>query len=71
MNVHNILGKGFLEVVYKDALQLEFEREKVPFEREKKYKIEYKGKVLEHYFFADFVVYDKILLEIKATAGNR
>lgn len=69
MSVHNELGKGFLEVVYKDALQYELEKESIPFEREKGYRIEYKGEVLEHYYIADFVVYDKIILEIKATAG--
>ena len=69
MNVHKELGKGFLEAVYKDALQYEFEKEGIPFEREKGHKIEYKGKVLEHKYFADFVVYDKIILEVKATAG--
>ncbi|HLT23813.1 MAG TPA: GxxExxY protein, partial [Ignavibacteria bacterium] len=63
MDVHNELGKGFLEAVYKDALQYEFEKEGIPFEREKGHKIEYKGKVLEHKYFADFVVYDKIILE--------
>jgi len=69
MEVYNELGKGFLEIVYKGALQLEFEKAGIPFEREKGYTIEYKGKTLDHSYYADFVVYDKIILEIKAAAG--
>lgn len=66
MEIHNILGKGLLEVVYKDALEFEFRQLGIPFEREKKYSILYKGHTLPHYYFADFVVFDKIILEIKA-----
>ncbi len=64
--VHNNLGPGFLEIVYKDALEYEFKKADIPFEREKKYKVNYKGEILPHYFYADFVVYNKIILEIKA-----
>ncbi|MFZ6034291.1 MAG: GxxExxY protein [Melioribacter sp.] len=66
MEVHNNLGKGFLEIVYKDALELEFSRCNVPFEREKEYEVNYKGIILPHKFYADFVVYNKIILEIKS-----
>ena len=63
--VHNNLGKGFSEIVYKDALEIEFENQNIPFEREKVYSVHYKGHILKHKFYADFVVYDKIILEIK------
>jgi len=66
MEVHNNLGAGFLEIVYKDALQLEFKRAGIPFQREVQYKVNYKGIILPHHFYADFVVFDKIILEIKA-----
>lgn len=66
MEVHNNLGKGFLEIVYKDALEFEFKCSKIPFEREKEYEVNYKGIILPHKFYADFVVYDKIILEIKS-----
>ena len=66
MNVHNELGKGFTEIVYKDALEIEFNRNNIPFEREKEYSIDYKGEILPHCFYADFVAYDKIILEVKA-----
>ena len=65
--VHNNLGPGFLEIVYKDALEYEFRKAGIPYKREVKYEVNYKGIVLAHKFYADFVVYDKIILEIKAT----
>ena len=65
MEIHNYLGLGFSEIVYKDALQIEFGDSGIPFEREKKYEIEYKGILLPHVFYADFVVFDKIIVEIK------
>ena len=61
MEVHNNLGKGFLEIVYKDALEYEFEQANIPYEREKEYPVNYKGIILPHKFYADFVVYDKII----------
>lgn len=69
MEVHNILGKGLLEVVYKDALEYEFNKQGIPFEREKKFSIRYKEITLKHEFYADFVVDNKILLEVKAQSG--
>ena len=66
MEVHNNLGAGFLEIVYKDALEYEFKKANIPFEREKEYKVEYKGIILPHKFYADFVVFDRIILEVKA-----
>jgi GxxExxY protein len=69
MEIHRILGKGLLEIVYKDALEHEFNLRKITYDREKKYEVEYKGIVLPHCFFADFVVFDKIILEVKAQKG--
>jgi GxxExxY protein len=68
IEVHNQLGAGFLEVVYKDALQLEFERAGIPFEREKQYEVKYKGIVLPHSFYADFIVFENIILEVKGVS---
>lgn len=68
--VHNNLGKGFLEAVYKDALMHEFNLKNIPFNREKKFEINYKGITLPHFYYADFVVYDKIIVEVKAQKGN-
>ena len=69
MDVHNNLGPGFLEIVYKDALEYEFRNLKIPYEREKRYEVNYKGVILPHKFQADFVVFDRIVLEVKAVSG--
>ncbi|MDR6967328.1 GxxExxY protein [Flavobacterium arsenatis] len=67
MEVHNTLGAGFLEIVYKDALELEFSRAGIFYEREKQYEVNYKGIILPHKFYADFVVFDEVILEVKGT----
>lgn len=69
MRVHSFLGKGFLEIVYKDALEYEFRKKGIPYEREKKYEVNYRGIILPHYFYADFVVMNKIILEIKTVSA--
>lgn len=66
MEIHGKLGKGYDEVIYKDALVIELECAKIPFIREKRYEVVYKGVVLPHRYSADFVVWDKILFEGKA-----
>ena len=66
MEVHRQLGMGFKEAVYKDALELEFKSNSIPFIREKQYRIEYKGIVLPHKYYADFVVFANIILEVKS-----
>lgn len=66
MEVHKHLGSGLLEIVYKDALEYEFRMNSIPYQREKEYFIEYKDIVLPHKFYADFVVYEDIILEIKS-----
>ena len=66
MEVHRILGRGHNEVIYKDALEHEFSINQIPFSREKSYKIKYKDIILPRGYNADFVVYDKIILESKA-----
>lgn len=65
MEVHNHLGHGFAEIVYKDALELEFQNNGIQFEREKEFKILYKDQYLKHKFYADLIICDEIILEIK------
>lgn len=69
MEIHRILGKGFLEIVYKDALEFELKKNYIPFQREKEFLIKYKDIILPHKFSADFIAYDKIILEIKCKKG--
>ncbi|RUA13497.1 MAG: GxxExxY protein [Flavobacteriia bacterium] len=66
MDVHNELGKGFSEAVYSDALEIELKSNGVPFRKEVKFDIIYKGELLKHHYFADFIIDDKIILELKA-----
>ncbi len=69
MEVHNQLGHGFSEIVYKDALAFEFSENDILYEREKEYSVYYKGQLLDHKFYADFVVFDKIILEVKCAVS--
>ena len=66
MEIHRELGKGHDEVIYKDALVVELSRGSIAFDRERKYDVHYKGVLLPHFYFADFVVWDSILFEAKA-----
>jgi len=66
MEIHRELGKGHDEVIYKDALVIELQRADIPFTRERKYEITYKGVLLPHHYYADFMVWEKILFEAKA-----
>jgi len=66
MEIHRELGKDHDEIIYKDALVVELSRAGIPFFREKNYEITYKGVILPHYYYADFVVWDRILFEAKA-----
>jgi len=70
MEVHRVLGRGLLEIVYKDAIEFELKIRNIPYQREKKCEVLYKGNVLPHYYFADFIVYDKIILEVKVQKGD-
>lgn len=66
--VHKELGCGFLERVYQDALEIEFQERGIPYEREKEIQIMYKGKPLGNPYRADFVCYCKIIVELKAVS---
>ena len=69
MEVHNELGHGFLEPVYQEALQQEFDFRHIPYEREKLLPIVYKGQKLDKEYYADFVCYDSIIVELKAVTN--
>ena len=67
MEVHRVLGGGLLELIYKEAIEIELKIHNIPYEREKEFIIDYKGHKLKKRFIADFIVYDEIILEIKAS----
>ena len=68
--VYKQLGAGFLEIVYKDAFEYEFQLREIFYQREKEYVVKYKDTILKHKFYADFVIYDSVILEVKAKLGG-
>ena len=65
MDVHRVLGCGFLEAVYEAALAIELHARGVPFRRQAPLAVAYKGQVVGEYV-ADLVVDDKVIVELKA-----
>jgi GxxExxY protein len=66
MEVHKVLGTGFLEAVYQEALTIEFKFREILFVEFPKVEINYKEFKLEKYYIPDFLCFDKIVVEIKA-----
>ena len=66
MEVYNQLGNGFLEAVYQEALALEFGFRNIPFTEQQRLRISYKQQSLKQQYLADYLAYDKIIVEIKA-----
>ncbi len=67
--VYNTLGHGFLEAVYQEALEIEFQHQGIPYEREKELKIKYEDIELKQTYKADFVCFGKIIVELKAVSA--
>ena len=66
MNVANYFGTGFLESVYHKALEEEFRENNIPFSSQKQIPVYYKGKDIHANFYADLIVDDKIIIELKS-----
>jgi GxxExxY protein len=66
--VYNELGCGFLEQVYQESLELELIDRNIPFEAQKTLHVSYKGRVLAKTYVADFVCFDRVIVEIKAVS---
>ncbi len=66
MRLHSALGNGFLESVYQEGLAIAFRKFDVPFEAQKELRIELWGETLSKTYFADFVCFGNIIVEIKA-----
>lgn len=69
MAVHNELGSAFLEPVYQEALALEFQKRSIPFSKEHRLEIYYKEALLDKKYYADFLCYEQIVVELKACTG--
>lgn len=66
LEVHRELGCGFLEIVYREALEIEFRLRGIPFVREKPLPLYYKGQLLDPFYKPDFLCFGKIVVEVKA-----
>ena len=64
--VYKTKGCGFTEPIYQECLSLEFRMQNIPFVAQPRMELDYKGTKLEQYFKADFVCYEKIVVELKA-----
>ena len=69
MKVHRELGPGFLEPVYQEATEIQFNEDKIPHNREEELIINYLGSPLKKQYSADFTCYDKIIVELKALSA--
>lgn len=67
--VYKDKGCGFLEAIYQECVEIEFEHRRLPFERQVELAVSYRGRTLKQPFFADFVCYGKIIVEIKAVSA--
>ena len=66
MNIHKALGMGLKEINYKDAMEIDFIEAGIKFDREKRFIIKYKEKILRNPYYADFIVFDAIVVEVKS-----
>jgi GxxExxY protein len=66
--VYRVQGRGFLEAVYQECLEHEFADRGIPFEAQRTIPRMYKGRPLRQFYKADFVCYDKIIIEVKAVS---
>jgi len=66
MEVYSTLGAGFSEDVYQEALSIEFDDRKILFVQQCPIQVQYKKTVLKKMFYADFVCFDQIIVELKA-----
>jgi GxxExxY protein len=62
-------GAWILEAVYQDALEVQFSKQAIPFQREVPFAVEFEGVVLKARYRADFVCFGQVLVELKAHAA--
>jgi hypothetical protein len=66
MEVHRLLGCGFLETVYQEALEIELRDRSIPFRAHPEFRVSYKGYELQAYYKPDFICFDEVVVELKA-----
>jgi GxxExxY protein len=67
--VYNEKGPGFLEAVYQECLEIEFNLRRIPFVAQAELTLTYKGRTLRKKYQPDFLCYDKIIVEVKAVGA--
>ena len=67
--VYKRMGCGFLEAVYQECLEIEFNYQKIPYVAQEVLKLKYRDIVLKKEYKPDFICYDKIMVEIKTTSN--
>lgn len=66
MEVHSVMGPGFLEAVYQEAMEIELTSRRIPYEAEPKVRLQFKGQFLKKHYRPDFLCYSDLVVEIKA-----
>lgn len=69
IEVHKILGPGHLEAVYQEALEIELDLREVPYQSQPRIELEYKGRKLKKYYQPDLLIYERVVVEIKAQSA--
>jgi GxxExxY protein len=69
MEVHRQLGSGFLEPIYQEAFALELKTRDIPYSRELKFPVSYKGQRLQNHYRPDFICSDSVIVELKALSS--
>jgi len=69
MEVHRQLGCGFLEPIYQEAFALELKTRDIPYSRELKFPVSYKGQRLQNHYRPDFICSDSVIVELKALSS--
>ena len=69
MEVHRQLGCGFLEPVYQEAFALELKTREIPYSRELRFPVTYKGQRLHNHYRPDFICFDSVIVELKALSS--
>ena len=64
--VYKTMGCGFLETVYHECLGIELSHRNIPFTSQPRLSLSYRDRPLKQQYIPDFIIYDQIILELKA-----
>jgi len=67
--VYNQKGCGFLEPVYQECLGIEFEYQRIPAIAKSLLALSYRNRILKQTYEPDYVCFEKIIVELKASSG--